>query len=205
MPPLEPALDAAVERHWQAALAARPLFNGLVFSVDRVAPDLLEGHWTEFRRCVAQFREPGLDLRVRPLAVCGALRCADGVVFGRRETCAIYQAGRWQLPPAGSVDTSEGLDLNAHLLRELREELGIAADEPPVPICLVEHPGNRVLELGFSLRTRLSGSEVIAAHAACGDLEYERLMVVPDADVPARLAAMGDAVTPPAWALLGLC
>src|ERR1700736_3072236 len=111
MPELSPDTDAVVEELWQAACqrgaagGAGRLFNGRVFSADTITPHLVTGHLTEFRRIVAQMERPGLlSLGVRPLAVCGVLRCADGVVVGRRHQAAIYQAGMWQLPPAGSVD-----------------------------------------------------------------------------------------------------
>ena len=112
MPDLAASLDAEVETLWRTACArvaaggAGALFNGRVFSAEVIAPDGITGHLTEFRRIVAQMERPDLfgALGVRPLAVCGVLRCADGVVFGRRHAGAIYQADMWQLPPAGSVD-----------------------------------------------------------------------------------------------------
>ena len=148
-----------MERRWRTACArvaaggAGALFNGRVFSADTIAPDLMTGHLTEFRRIVAQMERPALfdALGVRPLAVCGVLRCADGMVFGRRHAGAIYQADMWQLPPAGSVDAhAVGADgavaLGRQLLSELREELGLWPDDvdAPVPLCVVEHPGSHV-------------------------------------------------------------
>ena len=93
MPKLPPDTELAVERLWQAASrrvaagGAGRLFNGRVFSADTITPQLVTGHLTEFRRIVAQMEQPKLfaDLGVRPLAVCGVLRCAGGeVVMGRR-------------------------------------------------------------------------------------------------------------------------
>jgi hypothetical protein len=142
MPDLDAALDAAVEGLWRAAAArvaaggAGTLFNGRVFSADRITATEITGHITEFRRIVAQMEQPGLFgvLGLRPLAVCGVLCCADGVPFGRRHPAAIYQPGMWQLPPAGSVDPgavrADGtVDLCAQVLAELTEELGISPDQ----------------------------------------------------------------------------
>ena len=132
-PPLAPELDAMVERHWQDACRHLPLFNGQVFCADRIGAELIEGHWTEYRRAVAQMAEPALGevLRIRSLAVCGVLRCRDGVAVGRRESASVYQAGLWQLPPAGSVDAGAaepgGASWRRALLDELQEELGIGA------------------------------------------------------------------------------
>lgn len=61
----------------------------------------------------------------------------------------------WQLPPAGSVDAEAvrpdgSLDLKGQLFRELREGLGLPADWVTElrPLCLMEHPGSHVLDLG---------------------------------------------------------
>jgi hypothetical protein len=108
MPALDASLEAEIDRIWDAAQlqmaagGAGRLFNGRVFSADIIAEEHIGGHMTEFRRIVAQMHRPALFdvLGVRPLAVCGVLRCAGGVVVGRRHVDAIYQAGMWQLPPA---------------------------------------------------------------------------------------------------------
>lgn len=82
------------------------MFNGQIFCADRVSAGHVTGHWTEYRRLVAQLAEPALfaALQIRALAVCGALCTPDSVVVAQREHRAIYQPGPWQLPPAGSVD-----------------------------------------------------------------------------------------------------
>ena len=112
MPKLPAAVDREVERQWQAAServaagGAGRMFNGRVFSADAITPRLVTGHLTEYRRVVAQIEQSELfaELGVRSFAVCGMLRCAGGVVVGRRHRAAIYQPGMWQLAPAGSVD-----------------------------------------------------------------------------------------------------
>ena len=209
MPPLDPALDAAVEWHWQAACARHSLFNGRVFCADRHDAAGLDGHWTEYRRVVAQMADPALRavLGVRSLAVCGVLCCRDGVVVGRREAGSVYQPGLWQLPPAGSVDQGAardgGADLRAALLTELREELGLGADavEMILPLCLVEHPTG-VLDLGMQVTTALSGDAILAAHQAGGNGEYADLAVVPAQDLEYWVAAHGGAAAPTLHALL---
>ena len=213
MPDLPGTVDRDVERLWQAASrrvaagGAGRLFNGRVFSVDAITPDLITGHLTEFRRAVAQMERPELfaELGVRSLAVCGVLRCASGVVVGRRHRAAIYQAGMWQLPPAGSVDAGAvaedgSVNLRRQLLGELREELGLLPDEvgEPRPLCVVEHPGSHVSDLGMALVTRLSATAVLAAHQAAGNAEYEKVLVVPEAGLSAFLAEVGEALVPPA-------
>jgi hypothetical protein len=213
MPPLDPALDAAVEALWRTAAArvaaggAGALFNGRVFSADTIAPDAITGHLTEFRRIVAQMERPALfdALQLRPLAVCGVLRCADGIVFGRRHASAVYQAGLWQLPPAGSVDSGavgpDGVvDVSRQLRAELHEEVGLSPDDvdAPVPLCVVEHAGSHVCDFGMALTTRLSSEAVLAAHRTRGNGEYPTLRIVGLADLPAFLAVSRDHMVPPA-------
>ncbi len=213
MAPLPAAVDVQVEALWQAAIArvaaggAGRLFNGQVFSADRMTPFEITGHMTEFRRIVAQMDDPSLGpaLDIRPLAVCGVIRCADGVVMGRRPGGAVYQAGMWQLPPAGSVDRGalrpDGtIDLVGQILVELTEEVGLPADSvgQPVPLCAVEHQGSRVTDLGIGLATPLSGPAVLAAHQARGNGEYDPLIVLQPPALAAFVAEAGDTLVPPA-------
>lgn len=203
MPPLSPALDAAVERLWVPARDRLGLFNGLIFSADRVTPDLVEGHWTEYRREVAQVADPSLRpaLGIRNLAVCGILCGPGGVAAGRRDARAAYEAGLWQLPPAGSVDTGAaepgGASWQAALLSELAEELGIppGAVRALHPVCLVEHPTG-VLDLGIRIDTDLDAAAIHRHHAQAPHREYDDLFVAPPAEVPARVAAAGGRLTP---------
>ncbi|HET6239519.1 MAG TPA: hypothetical protein VFE41_31880 [Acetobacteraceae bacterium] len=217
MPELDASLDAAVEELWCAAArrvaegGAGTLFNGQVFSADRITPTEITGHVTEFRRIVAQMEQPALfgALGLRPLAVCGVLRCADGVPFGRRHPAAIYQPGMWQLPPAGSVDAKSvrpdgTVDLIVQVLAELVEELGIQPDqvEPPRPLCLVEHPGSHVSDVGIALATALTAAQVLHAHRTHANAEYNPLIVVPFAELADFVDRAGDLLVPPAHEFL---
>ena len=205
MPPLDPALDDEVSRLWDAAQIRMQgrLFNGLVFNADAITPDAITGHWTEFRRIVAQMDRPALygRLRVRPLSAGGLILGPDGVVFGRRPVGAVYQAGEWQLPPAGSIDPGaerEGgrVDAIHQLLAELHEELGMTAEMVSDPrfLCIVEHPGSHVLDMGISLRTSLDAAAIHAAHVLGGNGEYDPLEIVPVAGLPAFLGRVGGAL-----------
>jgi len=189
MPDLPVALEQEVDRLWRAACRARPhIFNGRIFSIDDIAPDIISGHWSEFRRSLAQINQPELydELKVRSLAVNGVISCADGVLIGRRSSHAVYQAGQWQLPPAGSVDQSAeapdgSINVSSQLLQELQEELGVSPEciEGFTPLCLVEHPRTGVTDFGIEMRTSISSAELLAAHAASGNPEYEEMHVLP--------------------------
>jgi hypothetical protein len=217
MPALAVPLEAEIDLLWDAAQrrvaagGAARLFNGRVFSIDTITEAHIIGHMTEFRRIVAQMQRPALFdvLGVRPLAVCGVLWCLGGVVIGRRHAGAIYQAGMWQLPPAGSVDAGAlrpdgSLDLGGQLLKELGEELGISAEkvDTPQPLCVVEHPGSHVSDLGMVIRTDLDAAAVLAAHRAAGNDEYDPLLVVAEADVSAFVTRAGADLVPPALEFL---
>ncbi len=185
-PDLSAALAATVESQWQAAIAARHLFNGQVFNADRVTPSLIEGHWTEYRRLVASWADPAIfeQLQPRTLAVCGLLQCEGGVVLGRRSPAMAYLAGIWQSPPAGSIDPRAAQDGKVDplvaLRHELREELGLSLDALTArPLCLVEHPGRGVLDLAYALATTLPFAQLVERHRASGDTEYTDLICVP--------------------------
>lgn len=211
MPLLGPALEAAVDRCWAQAQArcGGKLFNGRVFSADTLTPTQIGGHWTEFRRIVAQMEEPALyaDLRVRPLAVGGLILGTDEtgapfVLLGRRPAQAVYQAGEWQLPPAGSIDPGAvaddgGIDAMFQFHAELEEELGIARADVTVlhPLCIVEHAGSHVLDFGILATTRLTPEQVMAAHAERGNGEYDPLIALPTHRLQAFLAENAGAVT----------
>ena len=216
MPALSPALDAVVERHWAAACARRPLFNGRVFSADVIEPDVILGHWTEYRRVVAQMADTGLcaALGVRSLAVCGVVCGPDGVAVGRREARSAYQQGLWQMPPAGSVDLSAseggtaesgGASWRVALNAELREEMGMGAEHVlgMRPLCVVEHPTG-VLDLGVRIDTGLGREALLRCHAEAPDQEYDRMLVVPPGEMAARVAAEGGVLVPSAAPFLRL-
>lgn len=206
-PPPPPAAAAArAAALWDAAVAARPgLFNGRVFSALEITPERITGYWTEYRLAYAQIRAPELfaALGVRALAVNGVLHGPDYVLFGKRDARAVYQAGQWQCPPAGSVEARAGsdeVDLAAQVRAELAEELGLGPETVGaiLPLAAVEHPGSHVVDVGLALPTTLAPEAVAAAHAAAGNREYERLAFVRRDRLEAQLAAWNGEVVPPA-------
>jgi 8-oxo-dGTP pyrophosphatase MutT (NUDIX family) len=213
MPPIPPMLEARIDAIWARAAArveaggAGRLFNGRVFSIDTITPGRVTGHLTEYRRLVAQVEDHALfpSLGIRSFAACGVLRCSGGVVIGRRPAAAIYQPGMWQLCPAGSVDAEARrpngtMDYRAQLLTELREELGLDPDVigEITPLCLVEHSGSHVCDLGMTLGTTLGPDAILEAHRTRGNGEYDPLRIVPIPDLAAFIAWAGDKLVPPA-------
>jgi hypothetical protein len=218
MPPLARPLEARIDAIWEQASArvaaggAGQLFNGRVFCIDAIAPHRITGHMTEYRRLVAQAENHALfgDLGIRSLAACGVLRCSGGVVIGRRHAASVYQPGMWQLCPAGSVDAGarriDGtMDYRAQLLVEIHEELGLdlaampgAVVEPVTPLCLVEHPGSHVCDLGMAIVITLDADTVLAAHKGHGNGEYDPLRVVPVPALPAFIDWAENTLVAPA-------
>lgn len=199
MPDLPPPIEAEIDAIWrmEQARLGNVLFNGRVFSGDVITPELVTGHWTEYRRIVAQLRRPELyeAIRIRPLAVGGIIHSPDGFIFGRRQPKAVYQAGEWQLPPAGNVDpTCEGpngeVNVTAMLLTELGEELGLTPDQvhSPKPVAIVEHLDVHILDLGIALHTPLTQNQILAIHQASGNTEYDPIRIVPQEELATFLA-----------------
>ncbi|AQS84840.1 MAG: phosphohydrolase [Acetobacter aceti] len=188
----EPELTPDVERHvqaiWDKARALRPkLFNGRIFCMDRIAPDRIEGHWTEYRRALAQMAEPTIfgDTPLHQLAVCGLLRCADGVVLGRRHPSSLYLGGFWQSPPAGTVEMrkeAQSFSLADQILAEAEEEVGLTHHDVSVsaPRLAVTHSRTAIVDIGVPLTTPLSFTAVQDRWMSHANREYDRLTVISD-------------------------
>lgn len=183
--------ESEVTRIWTEACQKTPsLFNGCVFSADRVTRTDISGHWTDYRSVLAQMKNPALfpTLRLQPLAVIGLLETPEGYVLGRRHPSSLYQGNFWQSPPAGSIERrgdSTAVNLGEQLLAEAEEELGLKADSLTVaPPCLIaRHPGTRILDIGIPMRTSLSFSAVEACWKNSANQEYDQLALVQPADI----------------------
>lgn len=215
MPALPAAMEASVNQHWDIATRDHQnLYNGRVFSVDAIYENRLIGHWTEFRRIVAQIRCPKLyaTLQLRPLSVCGILLCSmegrqgsqsnTGIVIGRRAAGSLFQAAVWQLSPAGAVDPSSvgasgEVDWRKQVLMELQEELGVRPDtvHSMQPLCIVEYPGHHALELGVILRCSSNGETIIEAHRLFGNTEYDALRVLSLDEIVSSVGSGGDTLS----------
>ncbi len=204
---------ARVAAIWRAETAQRPrLFNGRLFSIAREEPERIEGWLAEYWLFLAQRREPALreQLQLRPLGVTGLLRCADGVVFGRRAAHVVQNPGAWELAPSGGIDGSalaaDGrIDLARQLLAELAEETGIAPERvsrPPRPFAMVEDRTSGVAAIALSLQTDLRADDIWAAFAALEAREYDELEIVPDAAIGPFVDRIGALLSPASLILL---
>ncbi len=208
--PMPGDVAAIVSEIWDRECARRPaLFNGRVFCADAIGRHEIVGHWTEYRRVLAQLRRPALFdvLGIRSLAVNGLVACADGLVLGRRHGDAVYFPGHWQAAPAGSVEARSGdeVDLPGQLLAELQEELGLAPADivAMMPVLAIEHAGSRIVDVGFLLETPLGFPEIERLHDAGGNAEYDALQAVPPATVSEFLEREDPTLMPSARLMLG--
>lgn len=187
LPNLSPEIETRIALHWQNALKDHPtLYNGRVFCADRVEADTITGHWSEYRRVLAQMREPGLygPKILRPLAVVGLLHTADGIVIGQRSETSIYLPGYWQGAPAGNVESRNGegdIDLAAQLRAECEEELGISSKECHVGECLLacEHPETHIVDIGMNVRIAMDFATLQERCHRLGNAEYQALKLLP--------------------------
>lgn len=196
IPVLSPEIETRVASHWDAALAEHPnLYNGRVFCADAIGHDIISGHWSEYRRVLAQMREPGLYAAdtLRPLAVVGLLRTTDGIVIGQRSEHSIYLPGYWQGAPAGNVESRDGaaeIDLAAQLLAECHEELGLTEADCRVGNCLLacEHPQTHIVDVGMEITTTLDFEALQERCHRLGNAEYQALRLIqPATQLPERL------------------
>jgi hypothetical protein len=212
LPELDPGLERRVEALWRDEQAQRgaSLFNGTLLSVVSHTSERIEAGITEYRRFVAQRRDPALfaELKARPLAVSGLTRCRDGIIFGRRSKTSTQDAGRWELVPSGGVDgravqPGGSVSLTRQLMEELREEVGCssAAVTFAEPFLLVEDTETGVVDIGIDLVLDLDADSVLGAHRGATD-EYNLLRIVPVSELAQFVAQAEPPVVEVSLALL---
>ncbi len=198
-PPAD-ALDRA-EAIWREETARLPsLYNGRIFSVERLEGSLAVGFFAPYMWHVAQFRQPELfeHFRVRSLAVSGLVQAAGHVVFGLRRRDLVVEPGLWESAPTGTIDDTR---LNpdgspcwrAQFLAELAEELGLSARaEALTSVALVEDTVTHIIELGVAVSLPVGPDGVLAAFVGVDKPEHDQLSIVPVADVNRFYATRND-------------
>jgi 8-oxo-dGTP pyrophosphatase MutT (NUDIX family) len=136
--PWAEANRAFVERHFEKARKERPaLWNGRVLLLHRFAMEagVLRGAYleTDFASFLA-WRDAGFpDPSVKNCFSAGALRAADGAFLLGRMARHTANAGKIYFPSGtpdpGDVRADGAVDLTGSVLRELKEETGLAANE----------------------------------------------------------------------------
>jgi len=203
-------LDDEVGREVTALFAAErrrrggKLFDGLLFSVERLEEQQIVGRFVRYSLFVAQLARPELFdiLRVRPLGVSGLLTCADGVVFGQRDDLVTQDAGLWELVPAGGIDPSSRdetgrIDVVSQILKEMCEEIGVGREQADsaLPFGMIENLDNHVIDIAIEIKTVLDGQKIRWLFRHRGNGEYTELMLVPPAEVPGFVERCGGELT----------
>lgn len=189
------SLNAQIEIIWNKKKQQYPyLFNGCVFTVNKLNSYYLTGHWTEFKLILAQMKRPELykSLLLRPLAVNGLIQCADGFILGQRNKNSVYLPQYWQSPPAGSVESRQKektVDLMQQLYAEAKEELGLDQKHftKTYIISATEHSDTHILDIGILLYTYLPFSEIKQIWQSNANNEYSQLICLSPSDAPPHL------------------
>lgn len=189
-PLLDDESQERIEAIWQQTRKKHPtLYNGRIFCVTEMTPNVIVGFWGEYRWILAQMRDADLmsRLHVRSLAVTGVFECRDGFVFGRRRQNSVYLGGVWQGVPAGSVEARKPdalVDLQAQLLDELEEEIGLRdISHITGPLIACTHPSAPIIDLGFHVQTDLPFVEINDAWRRNGNDEYKQLLCIARSDL----------------------
>lgn len=189
---------AAIERHWADVLAGKPaLFDGRVLVAHAMAIDpanggtlTAAGFETGYKPflCWRDFGFPGVPLfNLFPM---GALQSADGAFMLGAMGAGTTSAGRLYFPAGtpepADVQADGAVDLVGNILRELREETGLA----PPDVALDEDwtlvfDGARVACMK-RVRCRLDAAAMLARFAAFRAAERDPEL---DALVPMRSPA----------------
>ena len=212
---VEPRIQSEIARLWDEECRRRPrsLFDGRHFSVTSIGESRIVGHFVDYSRYIAQTLRPELfaQLAVRPLGVSGLMISPDGVVFGQRNANTTQNQGSWELTPSGGVDprccTADGkIDLETHLLNELREEVGLSPEQVDhlLPFALIEDRRSHVVDIGVLVRTPLSDAAIVDHHRNKATNEYLSLKVVAPTEIGSFLARPEIELAPASRILLRL-
>jgi len=200
-PALSLETKAEVQAVWEHETRLRPgLFNGTIFSLDRIQGSEVHGFMAEYAWYVAQLQNPALydRLRVRSLAVSGLVAASGHLIFGLRKAELAVEGGLWELAPSGTMhgglrEPDGSISWRGIFSEELREELGIEA--PPSlarPFALIENTVTHIWELGVAVELPVSYQDILAAYAASPKPEHTEMAAVPLKDVAKFFASRKD-------------
>ncbi len=195
---IQERIDALWER--ERAKGRTLLFDGQILSLLERRGAQWVCAFVPYRYWVAQRRSEPLSgaLRIRPLAVGALLRCAEGVILGRRAAEMHQAPGYWELAPSGGIDPrarvgARRVSAQAQLFLELDEEVGVRGGDVRVlrPFARIDSAARGTCELVFEVQVPLPFSRLRAAWAAAGRGEYSELRCCPLEALEATCAELG--------------
>ncbi|WP_374655724.1 UDP-2,4-diacetamido-2,4,6-trideoxy-beta-L-altropyranose hydrolase [Dongia sp.] len=206
-------VDGRAREIWREEVQRRGanLFDGEIVSVVSINDSSIVGRRSDYRWLLAQSRDASIFKwsQIRPLAVTGLLLCRDGIVIGHRSKTVYQFPGMGELAPSGSVDmttldSDSRINLQQQLMLELREEIGITADEviDVRPLAVVSDTDSQVFDVCFTVRTSKDWAEITQIFEKNGSAEYERVELLPLNCVQEYLLANQQTLTPLTLALL---
>ncbi len=213
-----PEPSRAMLERWNALRTRTPrLFNGPILafvSFDGAASTIHARRDSYLRLTCPDESDPPI---VSLLGVTGLLVAAPPgeptrVLLGRRSREVWACPGKWEFGPAGGLHapgvfdddqpaTLNGRDALDHLLREIREEIGITL--PParaVPECITLDPAGRGTDIVLRLEYDRAPEALPTAHAPDA-WEYEETRWLTLAELAAFSASHGDEMIAPTRAI----
>jgi len=186
-------ITAHIDKIWDEGKekAGGSLFNGRFFSLLPGHGD--EGFFADYKFWLAQRVDPSLYtvLKLRPLAVTGLVRCADGILFGRRGAKVQQAPGCWELIPSGGIaDTAfiEGedrIDPLRQFFDELQEETGLLPDDlsSVYPLGILEDHNEHVVDIVIAAATNATRHEIMQLSDITKEKEHQEITVVGDREI----------------------
>lgn len=177
-----PRDQAVVDGVWRRALrVAESLHDGRILTVSSISRTEIVVSPVAYRYWYAQFTA-GVPLGIRPLAVTGVLRLANGFLMGQRSRALLEDGGLWEFAPSGGVqaptDEATGVvDPHAQVVVEAREELNINASDlgHGEPLAIIENEITRVVDLVYMYRPAIDIETIRGRAAGARDREYTEL------------------------------
>ena len=174
--------EALVDTIWRRALRSSSLLHdGRMLTVSNVTARGIVVSPVAYRYWFAQFTV-GVPLGIRPFAITGVLRLAEGYLMGRRSHALLEDGGLWEFAPSGGVqalsdETSRVIEPHIQVVVEAQEELNIEANELGAgePFAIVENEATRVVDLVYVHRPAINFATIKARAAFAQDREYSEL------------------------------
>lgn len=208
---LSDSLQQTIENCWKEEKERQgdQLFNGKLLSLISYDAGHLVGYFVEYKRYIAQLRNPNLAevLKIKPVCVCGITSSKDHLLIGLRSSTVTQYPSLYDLAPSGGVDpvSLEGnsINLKKQLEQELMEETGLSNEKvlSIKPFVLFDTFSQPCIEICATIEMRPE-----ALHLTKPAIEeYTELLWVEKSRLREFMTAYRHQFVPIAYYLLELC